>query len=227
MIGDQSDVFNRLKQLLPPSWFGSVSPLLDGVLSGYAWASSFVYSLYSYAKLQTRIKTATDGWLDLIAADYLGTTLQRAANQSDTSFRARILANILRERATRNGVIKVLEDLTGRTPVIFEPARPLDTGAYGTYTYAGNTGATMGYNVAGAYGSLMLPFQSFITAFRPVGSGIPNIAGYGVSMGAYSTPSQIEYASMDMIIQAVHDSDIYAAVDSVAPAGDILWTRIE
>lgn len=222
--GDQSDVLQRLKATLT-RWFGDSNPLLDALLQGLAWAGNFVYSLVSYAKLQTRIKTATDGWLDMIAADFFGASLVRAANQSDASFRARIIINLFRERGTRNSIIKVLQDLTGRTPLIFEPTRPADTGAYGTNS--------IGYGVAGGYGSMLLPYQGFVTAFRPTGSGVPNVGGYGLANygatnggpGGYGI-GQIEYASLSMVQGTVTDADIYAAIDSVHPEGTIAWTRI-
>jgi hypothetical protein len=206
--GDQSDIILRLKATLP-SWFGDNTPILDALLQGLAWAGSFAYSLISYAKLQTRIKTATDGWLDMIAADFFGSFLARAANQSDASFR---------ERATRKSIIAVLQDLTGRTPLVFEPQRPADTGAY--------SAPNSGYGVAGGYGSLLLPYQAFVTAYRPSGTGIPLVAGYGISTGGYGVASRADLASMDMIQGAVTDADIYAAIDSVKPAGTTVWTRI-
>jgi len=215
----QPEFEERIKATLP-RWFSDNSnPYLDGVIAGLASGFVFISQIYDYAKLQTRIKTATDGWLDMIAADYFGSKLKRKPLQSDTSFRARIIANLFRERATRAGVVKVLEDLTGRTPVIFEPSRPADTGGYGVPQ-------SLAYGVIGGYGSMLLPYQAFITAYRPTGSGIPKVAGYGVSVGAYSTPSLIQWGSMDMIEGAVTDADIYEAVDSVAPVGTILWTRI-
>ncbi len=217
--GDQKDVYRRLRGYLPP-WFGDEAdtPLVNGVINGLAYAGAYVYGLLSYTRLQTRIKTATDGWLDMIAADFFGDALLRAANQSDESFRVRILINLFRERATRAGLIKVLQDLTGRTPVVVEPTRPMDTGSYG--------GPLIGYGVAGAYGSLLLPFQAFVTAFRPVGSGIPLIAGYGVSTGGYNQPSRASYAALSMIQGSLTDADIYAAIDSVKPVATIVWTRI-
>jgi hypothetical protein len=220
--GDQSDIFGRLKSLIP-RWFGDGATVRDAVLQGLAWASSFIYSLITYTRLQTRIKTATDGWLDMIAADFFGASLVRAANQSDASFRARIIITLFRERATRWAIISVLKDLTGRTPLVFEPTRPADTGGYGV--------AGAGYSVAGGYGSILIPYQAFVTAFRPVGIGIPNVAGYGGSAGGpgpggYGVASQVEYASMSMIIGAVTDADIYAAIDSVKPAGTAVWARI-
>lgn len=216
--GDTSDVLSRLKSALPTRWFGDVAPIRDALLTGWATAHSFIYSLYAYAKLQSRIKTASGGWLDLIAADFFGAALTRAANQTDASLLGRILINLFRERGTRVAITKVLTDLTGRAPLIVEPQRPADTGAYSM--------PNSGYGVAGAYGSLMLPCQAFVVAYRPLTSGIPNVAGWGVSTGAYSTPSQAEYAPLSSVQGAVQDADIYAAVDGVKTAGTILWTRI-
>jgi hypothetical protein len=217
MTGDQADVLRRIKAVLP-RWFSDSNPIIDALNQGYAYVSSFIYSLYVYAVLQTRIKTATDGWLDMIASDYFGNALLRALNQSDASFRARIIVNLFRERATRNGVSKVLVDLTGRAPIIIESLRPADTGAY--------SAPNSGYGVAGNYGSILIPFQAFVIAYRPSSSGIPNVAGYGYSSAGYGTPSQAEYASISQIQGAVTDADIYSAIDSVKPVGTILWTRI-
>lgn len=162
-IGDQLNITARVRALLP-SWFGSTTPLLTATLQSYAVTGAFVYSLYAYTKLQTRILTATDGWLDMIAADYFGTGLFRAAGQSDASFRTRIVASLLRERATHQAMVKVLQDITGRTPQVVELRRVLDTGAYG-YLF--------GYGVRGAYGSLWPSvYQAFVIAYRPLaGSG--------------------------------------------------------
>lgn len=219
--GDSNDVFVRLKAALPQRWFGSTSdsmPVVDSILAGIATGLSFIYSLYAYAALQTRIRSATDGWLDAISADFFGSGLPRKANQSDASFRANIIANLFRERATRNGIIKVLQDITGRTPTIIEPMRPADTGVYG--------GPLIGYSAAGAYGSMLMPYQAFVIAYRPLGVGIPSVAGYGISTGAYSTASQAEWASLSMIQSDITDADIYAAIDQTKPAGTIVWTSI-
>lgn len=217
--GDQQDITGRLKAVLPGGWFSQDStPVLDGFLNGIAWALSLVYSLAAYARQQTRIRTATDGFLDLISFDFFGDRLPRKALESDAAFRSRILAELLLEKGTRKGLIRALEILTGRTPRVFESARAADTGAYNTNT--------MGYGMAGGYGSLALPFQAFVTAYRPIGQGIPFVGGYGSSVGAYSTPSQLEYANPSLIQGAVTDADIYTTIDAVKPAGTILWTQI-
>jgi hypothetical protein len=458
-IGDNTDMWGRLKNLLPVGWFGDNNPIRDALLWGYANGLAWGYTLYLYAKDQTRIKSATDGWLDLIGLDFFGDNLVRYANQSDASYRNRILINIFRERTTRHAMEQVLFDLTGRWPIIVEPARPADVGSYGaavavsrastgtfvdlsgrlatadlnvarydidlltgvgrllveeartnlalrsqefdnsywtktsavvttnqilapdgsltadklidtavsgnhiiqrsissvadtTYTWSifvkagerkfariqigsfaaqvasnvvnidlttgaftatdlsrskvqqladgwfkvsttvtvvsstsnlapqvymcdsfGNinytgdgvsglyiwgaqyelgstptsyiptTAATAsraadillnnmpagsvaigGYGVAGSYGSVLLPYQAFITAFRPLGQGLPFVSGYGVSTGAYSTPSRSAYGQLSG--GDVTDADIYAAIDATKPIGTVAWTRI-
>lgn len=220
--GDSNDVFSRLKAALPSRWFGATSdsvPVVDSLLTGITTALSFVYTLYAYAKLQTRILTSTGGWLDLIAGDFFGTTIVRKANQSDASFKATIIANLFRERATRNAVTKVLTDLTGHAPKIIEPSRPQDCGAYSM--------PNSGYGMTGAYGNAALTYQAFVIAYRPTGSSIPNIAGYGNYPAGYSTPSQSEYTSAAMTTNAVTDADIYAAIESVRPAATIVWVQIQ
>ncbi len=216
--GDQNDILARLTRLIPASWFESAFAIRDAVAAGLASGHAYVYSLISYVRLQTRILTATDGFLDAIAQDFFGSALMRSSNQSDASFRARIIINIFRERATRHAIIKVLQDLTGRTPIVIEPQRPADTGAYGA--------PNSGYGVAGAYGSVLLQYQAFVVAYRPIGTGIPLVAGYGSSPGGYGQPSRAEYADLSLVQDAVSDADIYAAIDSVKPVGTIIWTNI-
>ncbi|CAJ0707249.1 hypothetical protein R11007_05068 [Ralstonia holmesii] len=111
-----------------------------------------------------------------------------------------------------------MTDLTGRAPTIIEPSRPADTGAYGA--------PNSGYSVAGAYGQVSLTYQAFVTAYRPYGSGIPSVAGYGFSPTGYSTPSQGEYTDPSMSSNNVSDADIYAAIEAVRPVATTIWTRI-
>lgn len=174
MTGDTSDIFARLKTALPLRWFGSSAdsvPAVDSVLWGIASLLAFAYSLYAYAKLQTRILTASDTWLDLIAWDFFGGTVTRAAAQSDASFRATILANMFRAKATRQAISAILTQLTGAAPTIVESWRPADTGAYGSLTTP--SFGPMGYGSAGAYGNVSLPCQVFITT-APGLAGITN-----------------------------------------------------
>lgn len=216
--GDLQDVVNRINATLPP-WFGQdVTPNTTGVVTAFAEAGSIIYGEYAYSVLQTRIKTATDTFLDLISTDFFGNGLPRLANESDGQFRNRILINLIRIRGTRGAIIKVLQDITGRTPIIVEQERALDTGGY-------NLGGC-GYGVAGAWGSLRMEYQCFCIAYRPLAVGVPNVGGYGSSVGAYSTPSQLEWANPIQTQVSVPDSMIYAAIDSVKTAGTTVWTQI-
>jgi hypothetical protein len=216
--GDSSDVLSRIKALLPAGWFRDPTPVLDAILTGPASALAQVYGLTAYARLQTRITTASDGFLDLISFDFFGTTLPRRPQEADAAFRNRILAQLLLEKGTRRGLTLALELLTGHAPWIFEPARPADTGAY-------NTG-NLAYDAAGGYGSLQLPYQAFVVAYRPPGQGIPSVAGYGDPQGAYGA-GQAEYVTPAMLQGVVTDDAIYAAIASVKPEATVVWTRIE
>lgn len=187
-IGDQDDITARIKATLPPTWFPSSSPTLDAVLAGFANAAAWVYSLIIYAKQQTRILTATDGWLDMIANDFFGRRMVRGS-RSDASFRAAIIAEIFRSRQTRQAIIDVLLGLTGRAPVIFEPARPQDTGGYSPGPSGDGYGRNLAYGLAGGYGSLLMPYEILVRAFRPATAGIPSVAGYGGGSASYATPS--------------------------------------
>ena len=222
MTGNQQDMWARLRAVLPQRWFPDTAPVLDGVLNGLACGWSLAYDLLQYVKAQTRIATATDIWLDVIALDFFGTRLVRRCRQSDAAFRDRISRELFRERGTRAAIVSVLQDLTGRTPFLFEPARPADTGGYAS---ASGSGGGAGYGVAGGWGSLNLPFQCFVTAYRPIGSGIAIVAGWGGRVGGYGAGA-IEYASMDMVQGQVTDQDIYAAIADVLPVTVIGWTQI-
>ena len=376
--GDARDILTRLKAVLPGDWFPltstgqpSASPILDGVLSGPAWALSWAYSLIQYVQLQQRIATATDVFLDLAARDYFGGTLTRNGGETDAVFSARIQAALLPAAATRSAMIAAVTNLTGTAPGIFEPFNPLDTGAYsptpgigigaiaagsttpvittavappitgctvyqhttpasgdsnagyffapsavigetvkgtvelyipasyaggaitfqleaGTFDIAGadmtavnqwqtltvSMTATMsgdqafvvrglgggagtnvfytsawgwrrsqsdptfvatglGYNAEGGYGSLALPAQAFITAYRQASGGIPFLSGYSAQAtaptyapGGYGT-GLIAYATLAQAATQVQDSEIYATVARTQAAGVTCWTRIE
>ena len=143
MIGDATDMLRRLKAVLPARWFADDSPILDGMLTGLSWGWTWVYGLLTYVRAQTRIATATDVWLDIIAQDFFATRVFRRPSELDNVLRRRIQRELVRERGTRAAVISVLTDLTGRMPQVFEPARPADTGGYGSAT-AGGAGGGLG-----------------------------------------------------------------------------------
>jgi hypothetical protein len=208
-IGSTADMLNRLKAVLPSRWFPDSTPILDGVLTGLATTTSTLYAMLGYVRLQTRIATATDSFLDLAATDYCGGRISRAAAEPDPIFRARLQRELLRTRATRLAVSSALSDVTGRIPAIFEPQQPSDTGVYG---------AMIGYGVAGAWGSLSMPFQSLVVAYRPFPSGSPAWTG-GPGPGAPAPGTAL-------VTLPLADAAIYAAVARVMPIAATCWTAI-
>jgi hypothetical protein len=50
--------------------------------------------------------------------------------------------------------------------------------------------------------------------------------GYGIPVGAYNTPSQIAYISLDEWDAAISDAAIYAVIAQATAAGVIAWTSI-
>ena len=211
MATDPQDIVSRLKAALPTRWFPDQTPVLDAVLTGLATTWSSLLTLLDGVRAQTRIATTTGSFLDGASADFLGTRLPRRAAEPDDAFRSRLQLELLRSRATRTALAAILVDLTARSPTIFEPSRAHDTGAYGN--------GSLAYGQAGAWGSLLLPFQVFVTARRPSIEGIANVAGYG-------TGGPVTRASLAQVSGQVTDSDINAAIVSVLPTAVTAWTNI-
>ena len=209
-IGSQADFFARLKALIPASWF-TASSNFDATLQGAAQALSLNHALVMYAKLQMRIKTAVDGFLDIVSNDYLGATLPRLAQESDASFRNRILANLFVKGPTRSDMAKVLTILTGRAPAIFEPGNAMDSGGYDVGAF---------FDSAGGWGGA-LQYQVFVTAYRPI-VGDTSLGEYDTVRewqdvgGYYSDPQEGNVA----------DAAIAAAVEATRALGTIVWLRI-
>lgn len=236
-IGDQNDMLGRLRSVLPARWFASTTPgldsstpVLDGLLAGPAWVTSWLYNLLEYVSLQRRLATATDMNLDLIGRDFFGLKLQRRGGELDASYRIRLQTNLFSAKNTRASVIAAVKTLTGIAPLVFEPANTSDTGGYG---HLGMTlGSGLGYGVAGGYGSLMLPFQAFVQAFRPHGGGIAGSQGYysresGLpAIGGYGVAG-LQYGNLDMILGVISDADILQTIADTAPVATILWTAVD
>lgn len=229
--GDQADFVGRLVRKMPSGWFPNNSaqtPNLTTILSGPAWTLAWLYNLISYTGDQMRLGTETDVWLDMFALDYFGESLRRKVNETDTTYRARIKANLFAPKNTVAAVALALYNLTGTEPKIIEPANPQDTGGYGTGEATVWTG--LAYNTVGAYGSLQLPFQAFVTVQRPKVQGIPYVGGwYGTGNltgpGGYGIGA-IEYADAEQIGSQVTDDEIYNTIVRTIPAGVIIWTAI-
>ena len=239
--GTCADMVSRMRAVLPPSWFPltapgattSATPVLDGVLAGIGCGWAYCYTLIQFVIQQSRISSATGSFLDMICADFFGTTIKRIPDELDGGFRARIKANLLLPRATRSAVSQAVAALLGAAPLLFEPFRAADTGGYGG-AMAGGAGGGGGYGTAGLrLGSSSVPFQyliavtidgvvtnreseaSFIDA-----NGAMQIARRHVLRSLYSngsaTISLIEPRGFNLIKDSVGWSGFQSAPDSVA-----------
>ncbi len=226
MLGDVLDFVSRLTAVLPKRWFGDQTPNLLALLGAIATPWSWLYSLIDYTKCQSRISTASDGWLDLAASDYFGSNLIRNINESDVQFRVRILAGMLPTAGTRSALSAQLQNLTGIAPAIFEPANCLDTGSYGEPLSTGIiAGGGMAYGQAGGWGSLALPYQLFVTATRPATPGVGMLGGYGCPAGGYGV-GESSYVNLELLPGNVTETDIQTAVCRLLPVNAVAWLRI-
>jgi hypothetical protein len=159
----QDDFVRRLRYLLPTGWFPSPpsegetegAPVLYGVISGFGAVLTWVWTLFQAASQQARIATASDGFLDMIADDFLGQgVLPRLSGESDNAYRSRIISSLVAPRNTRVAVATALAAVTGITPIIIEPWRAQDCHARGSMGVPA-AGGGYGYGTEGLrYGSL-------------------------------------------------------------------------
>jgi hypothetical protein len=233
-IGDSSNILDRVKQLLPARWFAWAAPYRDAVLGGLSDLGSWCYGFIIYARLQSRLATATSFWLDVWSYDFLGRNLLRN-DAGDDGYRALIKATILKERVTRAGMSSAVANLTGNVPWIFEPWNTGDAGAYSNVAKNQLYGQ-MGYGVGkGGYGSLQFPGQVFMKVVRGASSGVPNITGYGYGAGGYSGPKivngqtsqggNIAYVGSYTRQQGVTDEMIEQLITFTKPTGVTVWVR--
>jgi len=215
-LGGADDIIRRVKLLLPKGWWNDRAPIRDAIIGGIADVAAWSYSLISYAKLQSRVAWATGIWLDIISKDYFRFELPRRVNESDATFRARIQEELIRERVTRAGMSKALEDLTGQTPYIFEPWNTGDTGAWDIGTFAWDIGVC-------GWGDTILPAQAFVNVIPP-GSGIPGAPGWDIA-GGWDSGSTM-WGDMSLIAGSITDADIYATINKTRPTGSIVWTQL-
>lgn len=210
--GDQTDIFSRLQSLLPGGWFTDSSVFLSGLLAAGARTLSWCHTLYLYARRQTRIATASDGWLDMAAFDFLGNRVKRVGGVPDDVFRQQIMMSLFREQGTRQAIVTILEEITGNTPEVFEPQCPGDTGVYG--------GPGLGYGMAGGYGSRLMPYQAFVVAYTKKRADTASVAGNG-------SASRGEYVPRERQTGEATDAQIYAAVAAAKMEGTVVWVRVE
>ncbi len=227
-IGSSEDIYNRLIDQLPSTWFGSdaegvsVISALNTVLAGYINTTVYNYQQYDYVQLQQRIQTATEDNLDLISLDYYGGTLPRRPSESDNSYRNRILASLLQEKATRPGIQNALTNLTGYVPRMFEPWYSADCGGYNDFT-------SLAYDTVGNYGSGSYPYDGFIDVYVSQYTGMGNYNGYNNYFGGYNaagSPAEMWYGGESLNYSIISDQDIYNEINRDKVEGTICWVAI-
>jgi len=220
IIGSHRDIYNKLISMLP-NWFGTDHINLDTILESFITTGTFHYEQLIYVALQMRLQTATDINIDAIAADYLG-NFPRRAGENDATYKKRILATLLQEKATRFGMSNALYLLTGYRPILFEPWYPPDCGGY-------NVASSMGYSIMGLYGSDSYAYQGFVDVFVSQFQGLANYSGYNDFLFGYSTAggkSRGWYGGESLITEIISDQDIYDTINLTKVEGTIVWVRI-
>ena len=242
MTGDAANMLSRIRANLPP-WFpnqGS-APVLDGVLTGIATTLAFIYSLYAYAALQTRIASAAGAFLDLIAWDYFGARFTRNPGESDASFDGRILAELIRPRVTRAAIQQAVQLLTGYPVRVIEPFVLTDIGAW---KMRGSGAPISFYRVdtptrPGRWSSRGLRCQFFIECVLPPVFGQLALPAWGMRgsgdgvVGAFwkirgssgATTMGVPYISRGDVTTTRGAEAVYALINTMRAAGVICWVK--
>jgi hypothetical protein len=215
MIGDAADMEARLRRLLPP-WFGSESPVVDALLAGAAQVLAFSYGLYAYAKLQTRLATATDAWLDFAGMDFFG-RFPRFKGELDRPYSRRIRLEVFRDRVTRHAYDRAVFDITGDHPEVFEAWRPGCCGGYGA------PGLALGR--VGRWGSRTTPFEVIVSTPELQNYGIPERGGWGSGVGGYGSGNFSFVDDADTVGSGPTQADVLAAIERVRAAGITAYVR--
>ena len=223
-------------------------------MGGIADVAAWSYSLLTYARMQTRLATASGLWLDLLAYDFLGLYLRRKG-LNDEAFRTKIRATILQERVTRAGMASVLTQITGRAPTIFEPWNTGDAGAWnqGVIGWSGAAAGTQpgggwnvasgwdtnasGYNIqtssyqgsggAGGWGTNLMPSQVLIQTFPPLSQGVPFVGGWNQGPSAWNGGITEFIDDSANLVGALTEADVYATVAATKPTGVVAWVNIQ
>jgi hypothetical protein len=213
MAYDFASLFARSYSKFPAGWFPvdpTQAPNVSAIVGGLATGLAQNFTTAQFVAAQAFIQTATGEFLDLCAVDYFGFGhLPRRKSELDASYRARILAELLRPRGTRAALISVLEEVTGKTPRVFEPIR--DGSKFNVSSFGG-----------ARLGSYATPNQCWVDVWRPSGPGSSVKKGFNTGFFNFKTP----FADAADLWSNVEDQEIYRAISSTIPAGTICWTRL-
>lgn len=220
-IGDATDIGVRLRQLVPP-WFPGAgsSPIVDALIAGIATLLANVYALIAFARLQSRIKSATGAFLDLIAWDYFGPRFGRLPGEIDVAFVARILPELIRERVTRSAIQAALVELTGFPVRVVEAWKPSDVGAIDRMYVDVDTAAN-----PGRIGEPGLSCQFFIECVLPLVQPFGNNVQPAIDINLYIDTPPTGYILDAATTTVLGAQSVFNLINAMRAAGITVWLR--
>ena len=144
----EDKVTQELISLVPESWTEGKAKQKGGnfwlLMSMLGQAVGLARRQIIESRKQLYLNTATGKQLDRFGRDYFGfdpvIRLPRNPGEADETYRKRIIAEVLREKATISGVIQAVQELTGGIVGVFEPFDATTAaayhGAFGSGTFA-------------------------------------------------------------------------------------------
>lgn len=216
--GDADDILARLQRVIPP-WFGTEAeaPVWTAFLAGAASALAGIYSFFGFAKAQTRVATATGGFLELAAGDVAGDGLPRFAGELDSAYSRRIRLEPLRDRCTVTAIKKAVFDITGIEPDVFEGFDLFNNGALGAPSLA--------LGSAGRWSSAGLPRCVFVAVTMHNNYGIPNRGGFDDGVGGLGVGNFSWADNSEIVGSGATQLDVIDAVERVRAAGTKVFVR--
>lgn len=213
----------RMAALIPNGWASAAAKQNGGVvyalLETAGTQTSFLLKSLTYALGSTRIQTAVNGELDLAGEDFFGDQLLRNQNETDDSYRARLLANLPPQGATRPAIVNALEALTGVLPRVIEPWQVNDTGAWDVGLSYWDIDSTQ--NPA-RWGDATCRYQGFII------TPAPQIAGLdGNPLETWDDSAYWDIPGYGLLQLAANPvQQIYTLLARLHVEGTIIWVHI-
>lgn len=215
---------NRLLANFPRDWSGSAAREKGGNLYGFFKAMGIpldhLLKLIIYTQKGIYVQYAEGEALDTVARDYFGDLVARTNGESDSSFRDRLIAEILSPKQTVAAIKRAVQAFTGYEPIVTEPWNPVGAAYFDANSF---------YDVdtndnPGKYLDSTLRYQFFVDAKLPgyTNNGGQPVYGYD-SFCAFDVP-QCPYFEPDLnwfkTIQKLDE-----LIVRTKPAGTIAWRK--
>ena len=224
----QTDIFIKLKSVLPTGWFKDETPIVDSIVNAFAYTGYFIYNLMQEVIIQTRLLTMTDGYLDLFAQDFLGNTLLRLLNEVDTLYRTRIQINLFKEKVTLRAVAKAVDmALNGSITFVVNNSGVIVGSNFTIYerksavnipNYSVAVGIK-GANVAARYGTAIQSFEALLV-ITAQGDGA---SGYNDSPSGLNSNSYFYYQQTHTKTLVPVQDYLNAIITAVKPIATTIW----